>query len=190
MAKVTIKALSPGTKETRTGSVTVTRQRCRHYADQFRQFKERGIRVPAVWGHQFAAMPVTAGGVDDAAYKAARFNAGYVEDARIDPADGGLLVTADVPGAKLENGKLLSVATLADGTPVTTAIAEVSPMIGGSWKDGTGKVWDDIFAHLALTPYPVQAGQPGFAALATAPPGDPPAGFFYFAAPPLKDDKK
>jgi hypothetical protein len=150
------------TPAVRQRAITIDANRVRRWCSQFSRMRSLGLRVPVCWGHQLSALPDAA---DDAeAYRRAKLNAGYLSGLEPDGA-GGVLMTLDVPNTRLQRGHLVSTAKLAGGQVVTTAIREVSPFIGSGWIDGKGRTWNDFIAHLALTPYPVVAGQAGFTAL-------------------------
>jgi hypothetical protein len=141
--------------------------RLQHFVSQFARMKRAGLRIPVCWGHALAALPH--GDDDERAYAAAKYNAGYLESLPVTP-DGKLEMTASIPGVKVgSDGSLTATAKLPDGRVVPTAIKEVSPFIGQTWTDGRGREWNDIVAHVALTPYPVLAGQKGFQALGGRP---------------------
>jgi hypothetical protein len=141
--------------------------RLQHFVDQFGKMKRLGLRVPVCWGHALAALPHADD--DERAFTSARYNAGYLESLSV-TADGRLEMTANIPGVKVgRDGSLTATATLPGGQTVPTSIKEVSPFIGQTWTDGKGREWKDIVAHVALTPYPVLAGQKGFQALGGGP---------------------
>jgi hypothetical protein len=141
--------------------------RLQHFVSQFVKMKRLGLRVPVCWGHALASLPYADD--DERAYAGARYNAGYLESLTVSP-DGRLEMTANLPGVKVgRDGSLTATATLPGGQVVPTAIKEVSPFIGQTWTDGRGRTWTDIVAHVALTPFPVLAGQKGFQPLGGRP---------------------
>src|SRR5262245_24462919 len=103
----------------------------------FAAMRKEGIRFPVPWGHQATALPADPLLPNSGAFLSSRFNAGEVVALEPDPADGGTIAILDAPGLEVEDGKLVSVATLpGTETPVKTAISEVSPLIGCTWQDG------------------------------------------------------
>ena len=147
-----------GTHHTPEGPVQVTPERMRHWVDSFNQMRARGIKIPTPWSHHPKAAPVES--AEDLALDRAKWNAGYVDRLDTDPHTGNLVCTMPPPpGMVVDGGDLVD--------PVNhTRIGEVSAGIG-DWKDGTGKWWNDVIWHVALTPLPVSAGQDGFSLPAT-----------------------
>ena len=142
---------APGTYQTPDGIATVTPTRIRHWHDTLQQFLAAGYKVPVSWGHISTALPATE---DDKEFWAARYVAGRITGSRIDRKTGELVIQGDAPGVEVEDGRLMSLATLPDGRRVKTAIEEVS--IGArDWQDGKGRTWPDAPVQLALTPLPV-----------------------------------
>jgi hypothetical protein len=139
----------------RQGRLVVNRQRNRGYAEKYRQMRAAGIKIPLFWGHQMKR-----GGpfhVDDKATERARWQAGDLETLRVDPETGQLRVVGEVPpGCDIDP----DTKTLID--PVNhTRHSRVSVGIG-DWQDGTGKWWEDVPVHVAITPLPVWVWQDGF----------------------------
>jgi hypothetical protein len=144
------------------GVIRVTPERVRHWADSFNRMSAAGVRVPVPWGHQRAALPAPADDADAQAYLASRFNASYIKNLSADPATGALVMECEPPPGFVVDEASGDFINPKDGT----RIGEVSACIG-DWTDGTGRVWKDIVAHVALTPLPVVAGQDGFSQLST-----------------------
>lgn len=162
MARVKVKAIRDGVWQSPQGPVPVDQTRLKHWSSQFKKMREAGLNIPISWGHSIAAVPNKA----DQTFLAARLNAGYIEN--MDTDGKSLDLHADAPGMTLDGNKLVSVAKLPDtGLPVTTAIKEVSLGIANKFIDGSGRVWDDVITHLAVTPHPVVNGQDGFQQLGT-----------------------
>lgn len=181
MAIVRKKLLAPGRVVADGKAVDITRDRIAGWVSKFRALKADGVKFPVPWGHFKEAGP------DSLPFCTSRFNAGYVADADIDPADGGFVVSLDCPGLAEENGKLVSVATLPNGATVKTAIAEVSAGIWDRWADGRGRQHDDILGHVALCTHPVAFGTGDFIALSAG----PGSGVTYFSTggPAMAKDK-
>lgn len=163
MASAWVLAIPPGVHTAPQGELVATPDRCNRWASQARRMMELGIRLPVSWGHVSGAMPDDGAKTrDDAQYARARFNAGYIEDARTGT-DGGTEFKVDVPGAEVDaKGRLVTDCQLPNGLTVKAAIGEVSAKIVPSWTDGKGRIWKDAVAHLALVPLPVVTGQSGF----------------------------
>jgi hypothetical protein len=143
----------------------ITHGRVKRWADQFQEMKRLGIKIPCTWGHISNGRPFT--NEDDFQLAMSRGVAGYLEDARVCPDTGSLLVRGNAPGVEVDSqGNLLAWTRGPDGKEVKTAIAEVSPAFD-NWRDGAGRIWKDSLIHLALTPLPCVAGQKGFARLST-----------------------
>lgn len=143
------------------GEVDVTPDRVKHWVETFQKQKQNKIKIPMPWGHQRLATP------DNKEFIRSRFNAGTLKDLMVGP-DGSLDGILEAPGLQEENGQLVSIAKMDDGTPVKTSIADVSVGIFPDWKDGKGNEWNDMIGHVALAPLPVWADQSGFQSLSTA----------------------
>lgn len=144
------------------GEVVVTPQRVKRWVNKFEQLSKEGVRFPEPWGHILDAIPEE----DHEArkYAKSRWNAGYISRLEQDPEDGSLVMLGTVPpGWEVEDGTgdLIN-------TKDSTRIGEVSVGLG-NWKDGKGRVHDDIVIHAALVPLPVWANQDSFQALSTQP---------------------
>ncbi len=146
--------------------MVVTPERIRRWADQHSQMSRLGIKTPVPWGHQRAAVPSYPG---ESQYLASKLNAGYFPELK-PSADGKRLeAIIDAPGLELDHGNLVTMAELPDGRKVKTAIGEVSAAIAKNFRDGKGRMWNDVLTHIAVTPLPVWAGQSGFQALGLEP---------------------
>lgn len=145
------------------GEVVVTPQRVKRWINKFEQLSKEGVRFPEPWGHILDAIP--ADDHETRKFAKARWNAGYIHKLEQDPNDGGLVMLGTVPpGWEVEDGTG-DLINQRDGT----RIGEVSVGIG-NWKDGKGRVHDDIVIHAALVPLPVWANQDSFQALSTSSP--------------------
>lgn len=158
-----VKTLVPcGVHHSPQGRVEVTRDRVRRWVEQWRKMRSGGVKIPIPWGHRRDSVPKE-GEEDDEeeAYRAARYNAGYILDLRQGP-DGSLVMVGEAPALAVDaKGNLID-------PELRTAISEVSAGIG-DWRDGRGKVWRDVIVHAALTPLPVWAGQDSFRELSSPP---------------------
>lgn len=162
MARFAKTVLEVGTHQSPEGPVVVTPERIRRWADQHSQMRALGIKTPVPWGHQRSAFPQYAG---EQQYLAAKLNAGYFDRLEASADGRQLRAVIDAPGVDVENGNLVTLAELPGGPKVKAAISEVSAAITKKFKDGKGRVWDDVITHVAITPLPVWAGQEGFQSL-------------------------
>lgn len=165
MARFTKTILVAGKHESPEGSVVATPERIRRWASQHAAMRALGIKTPVPWGHHVKAVPQYDG---EAQYLASRLNAGYFPELRATDDGKALQAVIEAPGVECENGNLVTWAELPDGRKVKCAIGEVSAAVTKKFRDGRGRVWDDVITHVALTPLPVWSGQDGFQPLATA----------------------
>lgn len=166
MSRVSKAVIACGTHRPPEGPpVVVTPERLRHWSEQHRRMTAAGLKVPVCWGHQSRAVPLDPNDPSDAQYLSSRYNAGYAESLIPTP-DGRLVASANTPGMEAdESGNLVAWTRLADGREVKAAVSEVSIGIAKKFKDGAGRVWDDVITHIAVTPHPVWSGQDGFTKL-------------------------
>jgi hypothetical protein len=129
MAVVRKTLLTLGKHVSPDGETEVTPERVDHWVKTFQKQKQNKIKIPVPWGHQRFATP------DNKEFNRSKFNAGYLKDLLVGP-DGSLAGLIEAPGLREENGQLVSDTKLDDGTPVKTAIGEVSVGIFPTWKDG------------------------------------------------------
>lgn len=164
MAKVSTTILRPGVYATRQGAYEVSAQRLCKYAEKFREMTKLGILVPVCWGHQPAAVPGDSHDLATREYYTSKYNAGYLSDVSIDPTTGDLIATADIPGAEINDGKIVTWTQMPDGRKIQASVGEVSIRVD-NWVDGQGRKWNDALVHLGLVVAPVMAGQLGFTEL-------------------------
>jgi hypothetical protein len=164
MASAWVLAIPVGQHHTAQGVLDATAKRVRGWVSTVQEQIANGVRLPVCWSHVAAAMPWNEDDPEAARLAGARYNAGYIRDARIGT-DGGVELQVDVPGAEVDrDGNLLTTVELPGGCKVRGAIGEVSCKLAPSWRDGKGRVWKDSIAHLALVPLPVVMSQKGFVA--------------------------
>lgn len=122
----------------------------RHLRSQGRAMLAAGLSIPVPLEHQPAAVPVTNA---EAAARRLRDNAGWIRGYTILPGDRlfGLLDIQDVE--------------IANKLPKT--IKWTSPHIT-SFVDGSGRAWDGVISHLALTTRPRITKQEPFPSIAAA----------------------
>lgn len=159
--------LSVGTHKSPEGDVVVTPERLQRFAATHREMVKAGITHPVCWGHHLSSVPQYPKDLqfDAHQYLASAFNCGRFVDLIVNGEDLDAII--DVPGAEVDNdGNLLTWVKDPDsGNMLRTSIREVSPAVCDQFVDGRKKSWNDIVGHIALVPYPVQAGQTGFQAL-------------------------
>ena len=147
MAILPKEILRVGTYHTAEGEVRVTPRRMRHWVQQFKAMKAASLAVPQPWEHQDDAKPVSR--ADRLAARASR-NTGFVDDLYI-ARDGSLWANLDVPDPKAAK-------------QIRENVRFVSPEIESVFVDGDGNLWEEGFAHIALTPRPGFARQKPFGA--------------------------
>lgn len=156
------KLIVPGEWHAPQGKYVSSRQRSERQVAKFRELKNEGVLFEVPWGHRLSAYP-RYGEISEEQWREnqeserARFNASYVEDLEVDPADGGLIISMKPPpGYRLDpkSGDLVNETD-------HTVIREVSGAFG-NWIDGQNRFHDDILLHAALCVKPVVAGMPGF----------------------------
>lgn len=137
----------------------------RRQVAKFQKLKSEGYKFPVPWGHRLSAVPERRTcteaewqkAVEQRAFEEARYNAGYVEDLRIDK-DGDLQIILPAPPGYRVDHQTGDLVNERDGT----RIREVSGAFG-DWTDGKGRTHRDILIHAALCVRPVWGnGQPGF----------------------------
>jgi hypothetical protein len=147
--------LGVGRHHSRQGVLVTGPDQLQHYIRAFHEMKQCGILIPMFWGHQMKrGGPIHS---DDRATQRAMYTAGWVQDLRLHPSDHKKMqvIFPPPPGMSVndETGCL-------ENREKHTQIREVSAGIG-DWKDGTGRWWEDVIVHVALTPLPVWLGQTG-----------------------------
>jgi hypothetical protein len=157
--KIRKQILAPGTYWTGTGPVEFTTEDIRALYATGRAMLAAGISVPVPLEHQANCTPLSQA---ERAARSVSHNCGFVESWEI-AADGSLNAVLDVsylPGAKDD-------ADIRQRLEKT--IKYVSPEIRPSFTDGTGRTWENVIGHVALTPIPVWAGQRPFGAANNVP---------------------
>jgi hypothetical protein len=137
------------TYESPDGSVYVTTDRIKHWVEQFRRMKEKGLSIPSSWDHsddptEGVPMPKLKKGK-----RAPEDTVGYLADLQVAP---------DGESAELT----LDIRRQSDIEAADQNLAFVSPVIRKSWKDGDGEEWLDVFGHVDLVQSPVDHRQTPF----------------------------
>lgn len=145
MAKFKKKVLEPGTYQSPDGEIVITPERITHWVNSFQKMKAAGLKIPTPWGHQTKANNPD---YDEIEFNQSKYNAGFLENFEKD-AKGALVAIVDVPREE-------------DAEKVGTIVQEVSPQVETAWKDGKGRVWEDVITHLAFVTHPVVPGQDNF----------------------------
>ena len=134
----------------------VTPKDIRAYAQNFHAMRKAELHVPVLWEHP----DLTAAEGDprksrDVRADMARHTIGFLDN-----------VTK-------EKGRLYGhfSAEVKEDAERLKAHKFVSPKLSGKWTDGSGKSWDKVINHVAVTPIPVQAQQDGFQQTAETPEG-------------------
>jgi hypothetical protein len=135
---------------------TITADDCIHWKQTGKEMiRERfPIRVPLE--HLSWANPDIAAGDDEIKAKEVEFNKGFVTDFLLDR-DKSLWCELDIPDQSLADR-------------LETEIKFVSPRIIPSFVDGSGKLWENVIGHVALTPQPIWHQQRPFGEQMLAPP--------------------
>lgn len=136
--------LGPGTYKSPDGEISITPARIRHWRDQFKQMKDFGLNIPSPWGHLSSAYP----DYETKEFFESKYNAGFIDSFEMDDKDQ-LVAVLDIPREE-------------DANRIGTTVREVSPQIETEWRDGKGRIWNDVITHLALVTHPVVPGQNNF----------------------------
>lgn len=151
MAKFKKDILKVGEYTSPDGTVIVTPERMDHWAKQFKIMSKSGLKIPTPWGHQGIARPKT---YEEKEFWESKYNAGYLEDLKVE--NGILQAILEVPREE-------------DADRIGKSIKEVSPQIETAWRDGNGRIWNDVITHLALVTHPVVSGQDNFVKVEDSP---------------------
>ncbi len=150
MAKFRLEALAPRRyclgrdKAGQKRWATFTAEDCRSLGDKANRMLAAGVSIPVCWEHRDDANPARKLSRDQWATEQVLGTAGWVERYEID-ADGRVWANIEVPD------------------PADAAKAEAlrycSPEVQPDVLDGDGREWGRAFAHLALTPRPINQHQ-------------------------------
>jgi hypothetical protein len=137
--------------------VSVTPDRLNQLVDTFSKMKDRGIKVPGPWKHDFNITAFTTG--NNGLLKDSTENAGFwdnlvtkvLEDGKL-----GLVGTVDVPGDPDDpNTPAGKVGTTVQDTSIYTR--RNVPV-----TDGSDEVLEEAIMHIALVTHPIELGQENF----------------------------
>jgi hypothetical protein len=123
-------------------------ERLQHFADQYNEMHEAGLKVPSPWSHDQNGPVVKKEDLANSKNNAGWWNL-FVDK------DGDLSGEVDVPLKE-------------DSKRIGTTVKEVSPLIRKKFVDGSGRIWEDVITHVALVTHPIQAGQDEFKPVANA----------------------
>jgi len=141
--------LKVGDHQSPDGTLSVTPERLKHWADQFAAMQASGLRMPSAFNHATDpkdALPVT---VDPGKDPSAQDGVGWL---------AGFQVAEDGKSAEL----MLDLRDDAAVDKASKDLVEVSPVIFSNWKDGSGNVWKDVITHVDLVLHPVEGKQAPF----------------------------
>jgi hypothetical protein len=149
MARFKKKILSEGLWVTGDGKgnrrvEVITSDRIKHWAEQHAEMRKAGLKVPAPEWHDPKATPETE-------VKGSKSNYGFWEE---------LTVNAGDDGASLEG--YLDVGDRSDAEKIGNSVRETSIYAVPEFIDGTGRVWKDVLAHVAVVTNPIEPGQSNF----------------------------
>ena len=125
--------------------LVVTPELCKHWHDQGNAMLSAGLTVPVPYEHDFSAHPMT-------------------------PKDKLLNNAGEVKAYTLKGNKLFSSVDVQDPDvkgKIGHSIRWTSPWIN-SFTDGSGKTWNNVISHLALTTRPRIVEQQPFSSIAAA----------------------
>lgn len=158
--KVRKEIIRPGTytyidpKTDLPAKLTVTPAKIKHYHDQGVKMLKAGLSIPLPMEHQPDARPVTQ---SEKAAQQLKDNAGWTEKFEIGE------VTEDKKKIKDVLFGIFDVPDPETVKKLPTTIKFTSPWIN-SFTDGTGKRWDNVISHVALTTRPRITKQQPFGA--------------------------
>ncbi|MBL8824909.1 MAG: hypothetical protein JNJ77_20145 [Planctomycetia bacterium] len=149
-----------GKHHTKNGVLNATPEFIDQRIAQFRQLKEKGVKVPVAWGHNSQALPLDPHArQDEQRFHQSKYKAGDLLD--LVRVEDKVYMEAEIPAVKrVENGNLIHDVEV-DGQKKEAAISEVSAGFF-DWTDGQGELHKDALIHVALCPLPVAMGQEGF----------------------------
>lgn len=139
--------------------VVVSKQDLEEIVSSFSKMKDKGLKIPAPWKHDFDITTFTkieegSSGILEDSSK----NAGFWDslEGAINPKTNKFEVwgEVDVPGdaddANTPAGK------------VGTSVRDTSIYLRKDFEDGNGNKWDKAIMHIALVTHPIENGQPNF----------------------------
>lgn len=142
--------LADGRYESPDGEVIVTPARRKHWAKQHREMVAAGLAIPGGWDHSDDPKKTTPIAAKNKKRSAAH-NVSWLESLKPTSDGNALELAIDFPRQ-------------ADYDTAEKNLVQVSPVIYKEWKDGSGKVWKDVFTHVDLVTHPVDASQTPFVA--------------------------
>lgn len=145
MPTVLKQVLAPGTYWVRGKPVTFTADDMAHFAKQGKAMLKEKLPVRLPLEHQDWADPYDD---DERKAKEVEYNRGFVTNFLIDR-DKSLWAELDIPRKEV-------------AAEIKAETKFVSPRILPEFTDGSGKKWENVIGHIALTPQPVWHGQKPF----------------------------
>lgn len=143
--------LRVGTYQSPDGTVQVTPQRLKHWANQFRKMKARNLAVPVSFDHSddYERQIPVAFSTDRRKALSAVNAVGHLSDFKV-AADGkSAEIVLDLPDEKA-------------AAKAEQNVVEVSPVIHPTWRDGRGNSYRDVIGHMDLVVHPVDNSQTKF----------------------------
>ena len=150
MARFRKAVLKVGSYKSPDGEVTVTPERLKHWAKEFKRLSDARQVIPIDWDHasdEAGLKPLT---MDQFKKKrSAKNTVGNLADFRLSP---------DGQGAELT----LDVADKSAADKAEKNLVYVSPVIFPTWKDGAGNEYRDCITHVDFVNHPVDHSQGPF----------------------------
>lgn len=138
-----------GTHYSPDGTVDITPERLRHWANQFQRLKENRQVVPMDWDHADDARKAIPLSTDKwAKRRSAKNTVGVLRDFKVNEDGKSATLTMNVKNSAKESF---------DDNHVF-----VSPVIFDSWQDGQGNQYEDVITHVDVVNHPVDASQGPF----------------------------
>ena len=155
MAKFKKTMLGARTYHSPDGTLDVTQARLKHWADTFAKFRAAHLAVPIGWGHADDPKDSQPVKVGDKRRRLPQDTVGYLEQFSLTPDGDSAELTINVPREE-------------DAEKVKNNLAELSPVVFETWKDGDGQEWTDCITHVDLVQHPVDQRQSEFQPVACA----------------------
>jgi hypothetical protein len=142
----------PGSDNSRTE--VITQERLVHWADTGNSMVKEGHRIPGPWYHDPKALPVKMG--SDGSLNSSSDNGGFWDRFWVENKDGKSTLWGEIDSPGREDDP---------NTPagkIGTTVRETSIYVRPSFRDGSGKEWQDAMMHIGLVTHPIEKGQENF----------------------------
>lgn len=143
---------TPGSDNSRTE--VITQERLVHWADTGNLMVKEGHRIPGPWYHDPKALPVKMG--SDGSLNSSSDNGGFWDRFWVENKDGKSTLWGEIDSPGREDDP---------NTPagkIGTTVRETSIYVRPSFRDGSGKEWQDAVMHIGLVTHPIEKGQENF----------------------------